>query len=63
MGNLNMKRDVSPADSGMIKVFAAGRVLQLDNYRKLTGYGWTGFGKMILWRQDKRQKACSKAFT
>jgi predicted dehydrogenase/NADPH:quinone reductase-like Zn-dependent oxidoreductase len=45
-----------------LEVFAAGRVLQLDNYRKLTGYGWPGFGKMNLWRQDKGQKACAKAF-
>jgi predicted dehydrogenase len=45
-----------------LEVFAAGRVLQLDNYRKLTGYGWPGFRKMNLWRQDKGQKACAKAF-
>lgn len=45
-----------------LEVFAAGRVLQLENYRKLTGYGWTGFRKMNLWRQDKGQKACAKAF-
>jgi predicted dehydrogenase len=44
------------------EVFAAGRVLQLDNYRKLTGFGWPGFTKMNLWRQDKGQKACAKAF-
>lgn len=45
-----------------LEVFTAGRVLQLDNYRKLTGYGWPSFGKMNLWRQDKGQKACAKAF-
>lgn len=45
-----------------LEVFAVGRVLQLDNYRKLTGYGWPGFNKMNLWRQDKGQKACAKAF-
>ena len=39
-----------------------GRVLQLDNYRKLTGFGWPGFTKMNLWRQDKGQKACAAAF-
>lgn len=43
-------------------MFAAGRVLQLDNYRKLTGFGWPGFTKMNLWRQDKGQKACAAAF-
>ncbi len=45
-----------------LEVFVAGRVLQLDNYRKLTGFGWPGFTKMNLWRQDKGQKACAKAF-
>lgn len=45
-----------------VEVFAGGRVLQLDNFRKLKGYGWRGFRKMNLWRQDKGQKACAKAF-
>ena len=45
-----------------LEVFVAGRVLQLDNFRKLTGFGWPGFNKMNLWRQDKGQKACAVAF-
>ena len=45
-----------------LEVFTAGRVLQLDNYRKLTGFGWPGFTKMNLWRQDKGQKGCAAAF-
>jgi predicted dehydrogenase/threonine dehydrogenase-like Zn-dependent dehydrogenase len=45
-----------------LEVFAAGRVLQLDNFRRLTGFGWPGFSKMNLWRQDKGQKACVAAF-
>lgn len=45
-----------------LEVFAAGRVLQLDNFRRLTAYGWPGFSKMNLWRQDKGQKACAAAF-
>ena len=45
-----------------LEVFAGSGVLQLDNYRKLTGYGWPGFKKMNLWQQDKGQKACAKAF-
>jgi len=45
-----------------VEVFAAGRVLQLDNFRKLRGYGWPGFSKLNLWRQDKGQKACAAAF-
>jgi predicted dehydrogenase len=45
-----------------IEVFATGRVLQLDNFRRLTGFGWPGFRKMRLWRQDKGQNACVAAF-
>jgi predicted dehydrogenase len=45
-----------------LEVFAAGRVLQLDNFRKLQGFGWPGFNKLNLWRQDKGQKACAAAF-
>ena len=45
-----------------LEVFAGGRVLQLDNFRKLVGFGWPGFSKMNLWRQDKGQAACAKAF-
>ena len=45
-----------------LEVFAAGRVLQLDNFRRLTGFGWPGFAKMNLWRQDKGQNACAAAF-
>jgi threonine dehydrogenase-like Zn-dependent dehydrogenase/predicted dehydrogenase len=45
-----------------LEVFVAGRVLQLNNYRTLTGYGWPGFSKMNLWRQDKGQNACTRAF-
>lgn len=45
-----------------VEVFAAGRVLQLDNFRKLKGYGWPSFKKMNLWKQDKGQNACAAAF-
>ena len=45
-----------------LEIFASNRVLQLDNFRKLTGFGWPGFSKMNLWRQDKGQKACAKRF-
>lgn len=45
-----------------LEVFCAGRVLLLDNFRKLAGWGWPGFRRMNLWRQDKGQIACVKAF-
>jgi len=45
-----------------VEVFAEGRVLQLDNFRKLKGFGWSDFKKMNLWKQDKGQEACAAAF-
>jgi predicted dehydrogenase/threonine dehydrogenase-like Zn-dependent dehydrogenase len=45
-----------------VEVFAAGRVLQLNNFHKLKGYGWPGFSKLNLWKQDKGQNACAAAF-
>ncbi len=37
-------------------------MLQLDNFRKLKGFGWPGFKAMNLRRQDKGQRACAAAF-
>jgi predicted dehydrogenase len=45
-----------------LDVFCGGRVLQLDNFRTLRGFGWPGFKTMKLWRQDKGQTACVEAF-
>lgn len=45
-----------------LEIFAAGGVIQLDNFRKMQGFGWPGFKKMNLSRQDKGQKACAAAF-
>jgi predicted dehydrogenase len=45
-----------------LDIFAGGRILELDNFRRLTGYGWSGFAKMNLWKQDKGQAACAAAF-
>jgi predicted dehydrogenase/threonine dehydrogenase-like Zn-dependent dehydrogenase len=45
-----------------VEVFCGGRILQLDNFRRLRGYGWRGFKNANLWRQDKGQRACVQAF-
>lgn len=45
-----------------LEVFCRGAVLQLDNFRRLQGYGWPGFNKLNLWRQDKGNEACVHAF-
>lgn len=45
-----------------LDVFVQGRVLQLDNFRRMSGHGWPGFSRMNLWRQDKGPQACTAAF-
>ena len=45
-----------------LDVFCEGKVFQLDNFIKLSGYGWPGFSNRRLWRQDKGQFACAKEF-
>jgi len=45
-----------------VEVFTEGKVLQLDNFRKLKGFGWSGFKKMNLWSQSKGQNECAAAF-
>lgn len=45
-----------------IEVFADDAVLQLDNFRRLIGFGWKGFTKQKLTSQDKGQDNCSRAF-
>lgn len=45
-----------------IDVFAAGRTLHLDNFLKLRGFNWPGLKSQGLWRQNKGQSECAKAF-
>jgi len=45
-----------------LEVFCAGRIVQLDNFRRMKSYGWPGFSKMNLWRQDKGQDLCAASF-
>jgi predicted dehydrogenase/threonine dehydrogenase-like Zn-dependent dehydrogenase len=45
-----------------IEVFTAGRVLQIDNFRRLNGFGWPGFRSMWQIRQNKGQDAAVAAF-
>ena len=45
-----------------LEVFCNGAILQLDNFRKLKGYGWKGFSKMNLFKQDKGQFNCVAKF-
>lgn len=45
-----------------LEVFSAGRVLQIDNFRALNGFGFRNFRSQRQWRQDKGQAACIGAF-
>ena len=45
-----------------LEVFAAGKVLQLDNFRKLKAWGLPGFRTRRRLAQDKGQLACCSAF-
>ena len=41
----------------LLEVFSQGRVLRLDNFRRLTGYGFKGFSRFKTARQDKGHAA------
>ena len=45
-----------------LEVFAAGKVLRLDNFRKLQAWGIPGLSTRRLLSQDKGQQACCAAF-
>ncbi|MDB4691613.1 dehydrogenase, partial [Verrucomicrobia bacterium] len=36
-----------------LEIFCEGKILQLDNFQKLRGFGWERFSKMNLWSQNK----------
>jgi predicted dehydrogenase len=45
-----------------IEVFTNGRILRLDNFRTLEGWGWPNFSRKSLWRQNKGQAECAQEF-
>lgn len=45
-----------------IDIFCGGSVLHLNNFRELKGYGWKNFSNTSLWKQNKGQNECVKAF-
>lgn len=45
-----------------LEIYCGGAILQLENFRRLKGYGWPHFGRQNLWRQDKGQERCVAAF-
>lgn len=45
-----------------VEVFSEGRILTLDNFQSLKGYGWSGLKTDRRWRQDKGHQAELAAF-
>jgi predicted dehydrogenase/threonine dehydrogenase-like Zn-dependent dehydrogenase len=45
-----------------LEVFCGGRILQLDNFIRLRGYGWPRFSGMRLRSQDKGHRKCMQSF-
>jgi predicted dehydrogenase/threonine dehydrogenase-like Zn-dependent dehydrogenase len=45
-----------------VEIFSEGRVLRLDNFRRLSGYGFSGFKRLKSLRQDKGHAAEFAAF-
>jgi predicted dehydrogenase/threonine dehydrogenase-like Zn-dependent dehydrogenase len=45
-----------------LDVYCNGGIFQLDNFRGLKAHGCSGVKSRKLWRQDKGQVACAKAF-
>jgi predicted dehydrogenase len=45
-----------------LELFAGGKILRLDNFRLLEGWGFGGFSRKRSWKQDKGQQACAQAF-
>ena len=45
-----------------LEIFVSGRVIQLDNFKRLKAFGWPDFKGMRLYRQNKGQQACAAAF-
>lgn len=45
-----------------LEVFCGGGIAQVDNFRSLKAFGWPGLKSQRLWRQDKGQSNCTRAF-
>lgn len=45
-----------------LEVYCQGKILLLDNFKSLRGYGWSSFKQKKLWQQNKGQRECVQAF-
>lgn len=49
-------------DKERIEVFNGGRILRIENFRRLVSIGWPGIKSSSGWSQDKGHAACATAF-
>ncbi len=45
-----------------LEIFSDGKILTLENFIKLKGYGWGNFNSQRSWTQNKGQEDCIRAF-
>lgn len=45
-----------------LEVYSEGRILKLNNFRSIAGYGFRGFRKFRTWQTDKGHRAEVAAF-
>ena len=45
-----------------LEVFCGGRILSLNNFKKMQGFGWPNFKKQTLWSQNKGQEEMAAIF-
>tara|TARA_B100000989_G_scaffold273196_1_gene231170 strand:- start:112 stop:696 length:585 start_codon:yes stop_codon:yes gene_type:complete len=45
-----------------IEIYTEGKILEIDNFKSLKGYGFQKFNKLKLWKQDKGNERCIKEY-
>lgn len=45
-----------------LEIFTDGKIIQMNNFKTLNGFGIKGMKKQSLWGQDKGHQNCAKAF-
>ena len=63
LGNINyFSNGNSQYQKETIEIYAGNKILKLDNFLRLRGYGWNNFKRMNLWKQDKGHKNAINEF-
>ena len=63
IGNINYYSNGNPKYSKEnIEIFTGNKILKIENFIKLSGYGWNNFKSKKLWTQDKGHKKAIEEF-